>query len=203
MAETTNPGEDKAWELLALMNPGEVCRATGASYDAATGLYAIKSLGINFLVSTRDRSITSSTPGNEAVLTRLAYFFKLSALWYLVRAKDISCTGRLVKLQNVRGGDIFTKGSHTLPLDALAAKYGKNKQGFIEKGAALGGEPVRYGDVAVKLFPFPRIPVVLSLWLEDDEFPARADLLFDSTCDMQLPTDIIWSIAMLCALVMM
>jgi hypothetical protein len=34
------------------------------------------------------------------------------------------------------------------------------------------------------------------LWTEDDEFPARADLLFDATCSAHLPLDILWSAAM-------
>jgi hypothetical protein len=47
----------------------------------------------------------------------------------------------------------------------------------------------------------PRIPVTLILWLSDEEFPARADLLFDSTCEIHLPLDILWSIAMMTILV--
>jgi hypothetical protein len=43
---------------------------------------------------------------------------------------------------------------------------------------------------------------VLSLWIADEEFPARADLLLDSSCDFQLPPDITWSIAMMTVLVM-
>jgi hypothetical protein len=49
----------------------------------------------------------------------------------------------------------------------------------------------------------PRIPVTLILWLKDEEFHPRADLLLDSTCELQLPLDIIWSIAMMSVLVMM
>ena len=71
------------------------------------------------------------------------------------------------------------------------------------KGKTLGGSIEQYGDASLRLYPLPRIPVVFSLWLEDEEFPARADLFFDSTCDLQLPTDIIWSIAMLCVLVLL
>jgi hypothetical protein len=158
---------------------------------------------MEFSVSARNRSITSAAAGSNVLLQKLGYFFKLSVLWYLVRAKDIACTGRLEKLQNIKGGDIFTKGSHVLPLEPLAGKYGRDKKGFIDKGKSLGGELVNLGDAALRLFPLPRIPIVLSLWLEDDEFPARADLLFDSTCDLQIPTDIIWSVAMMSVLVML
>jgi hypothetical protein len=203
MSEFGNPGEDKAWEILSTLKPEEICRAAPATYDAASESYTVKSYGMEFLISAKNRSITSAAPGSSVLLQKLGYFFKLSVLWYLVSAKDIVCTGRLVKLQSIRGGDIFTKGSHVLPLEQLAGKYGKDKEGFIAKGKSLGGEVVNFGDAAFRLFPLPRVPVVLSLWLEDEEFPARADLLFDSTCGLQLPTDIIWSVAMMSSLVML
>lgn len=203
MAETKNPGEDKAWELLASMKPEEVCRAALVSYDAGSGLYTIKSFGMNFHVSVKDRTISSAAPGSDVLLQRLSYFFRLSVLWYLVNARDIACTGRLVKLQSIKGGDIFTRGSHVLPLEPLAGKYGKNREGFLAKGKSLGGEFEKLGDASLRLYPLPRVPVVLALWIEDEEFPARADLLFDSTCDLHIPADIIWSVAMMSVLVLM
>ena len=203
MAEANKPGEEKAWEILATLDVGDVCRAAAVSYDRATQQYIVKSLGMDFRVAVKDRTISSAAPGSDVLLKRLGYFFKLSILWYLVSAKDIACTGRVVKLQNVRGGEIFTMGSHILPLDKVAERYGKDKEGFLQKGTGLGGELVKYGDASVKLHPFPRVPAILTLWLEDEEFPARADLMFDSTCDMHLATDIIWSIAMMCVLVML
>jgi hypothetical protein len=203
MADVSNPGEDKAWEILSTLKPEEVCRAASVSYDALSESYRIKSFGMDFSVSVREKGITSASAGSEVLLQKLGYFFKLSILWYLVNAKDIACTGRPVKLQNIRGGDIFTKGSHVLPLEPLAGKYGRDKKGFIDKGKRLGAEIEKLGDAGLKLFPLPRVPVIITLWLEDDEFPARADLLFDSTCDLQVPTDIIWSVAMMSTLVML
>jgi len=203
MAEGIGPGEDKAWGLLKAMNPGEICRSAAVTYDAASQSYGIRSFNMDFFLSVREKSITSIEPGSSVLLQRLGYFFSLSVLWYLVNAKDITCTERLVRLQNIKGGEIFTKGSHVLPLEPLASKYGRDKAGFIEKGKSFGGTQVNLGDAALRLYPLPRIPVILALWLEDEEFPARADLFFDSTCDMQLPTDIIWSIAMMSVLIML
>ncbi len=202
MAEGRNPGEDKAWEILATLNHDTVCRTAAVAYDAAAAAYIIKSFGMDFTVSVRDKTITGSAEGGTILLQKLGYFFRLSLLWYLVNAKDIACTGRLMKLEHIRGGDIFTKGSHTLPLEKVAKKYGKDKDGYIEKGKRFGAELVTMGDVSLRFFPLPRIPVILTLWLEDEEFPARADLLFDSTCGLQLPTDIIWSVAMMTVLMM-
>ncbi len=203
MAEMQNPGEDKAWEILGSLPPDSVCRSAAVSYDAATESYAISSLGMDFVISVKNRTILSSAEESAVLLQKLGSFFRLSVLWYLASAKEIDCTGRPVKLEQIRGGDIFTRGSHILPLDGLAKKYGKDRTGFLEKGMRLGGELVKAGDASIKIYPLPRIPVVLTIWLEDEEFPAGADLFFDSTCDLQLPTDIIWSIAMMSILIML
>ncbi len=203
MAEISNPGEDKAWEILSTLNPADVCKAASVKYDAVSANYRVTSFGMEFIVSVRDKKISSTASGSEALLGKLGYFFRLSVLWYLVSAKDIACTGKPVKLEHIRGGDIFTRGSHVLPLDSVANKYGNNREGFIERGRNLGGELITYGDASLRLAPLPRIPVTLTLWLEDEEFPARLNLLFDSTCDLQLSTDVIWSIAMMSVLVML
>lgn len=203
MEKTNNPGEDKAWEILSTLNPADVCKAASVTYDAVSTNYQVTSFGMDFIVSMRDKKISSTAPGSEVLLGKLGYFFRLAILWYLVSAKDIACTNRPVKLEHIRGGDIFTRGSHVLPLDSVANKYGKDREGFIEKGGNLGGEIMTYGDASLRLAPLPRIPVTLTLWLEDDEFPARLDLLFDSTCAMQLSTDVIWSIAMMSVLIML
>jgi hypothetical protein len=202
MAGINNPGEDKAWELLSALTPKDVCANASVSYDSASTSYCVASFGMDFIVGLQNRTISSAAPESEALLGKLGYLLRLSVLWYLVNAKDIACTGRPVKLEHIKGGDIFTKGSHVLPLDVVARKYGKDKESFIRKGMGLGGQLMQYGDASLRLYPLPRIPAVLTLWLEDEEFPARADLFFDSTCEMQLPTDVIWSIAMMSVLVM-
>jgi hypothetical protein len=202
MTEPKNPGEDKAWEILATLKPADVCRKADVTWDADSASYTVKSFGMDFIVSSRERSISSNAPGSGVLVGKLGYFFRLAVLWYLVNAKEVDCTGRLMKLEHIKGGEIFTKGSHVLPLDSVANNYGRDKDGFLRKGVTLGGEPLQHADASVRLRPLPRVPVVIALWLEDDEFPARVDLLLDSTCDLQLPTDIIWSVAMMTVLMM-
>lgn len=203
MAGITEAGENRAWEILLSMNTGAVCKAASVLYDVRSGRYIVKSFGMDFYVFVREKRLSSTAPESRILVERFGELFRLSVLRYLVTAKDIPCTNRPVKLENIRGGEIFTTGSHALPLDKLAHTYGTNKDAFLKKGRDLGGEIVRYGDASVKLFPFPRFPVVVTLWTEDEEFPAKADLMLDSTCEFQLPTDIIWSVALITVMVMM
>ena len=202
MTEQSNPGEDKAWELLSSLHPADVCREAGVAYDDRAKRYTVPSLGRKFFVSPPDRTIAGASEDGRVLLTKLAYFFRLSILRYLVSARNVACTGRPVKLDGITGGEIFTKGSHVLPLDGIARKYGADPAAFLSRVRQLGGEPVDQADVAARLLPFPRIPVTVTLWIADDEFPARADMLFDSSCTLHLPMDMLWSVAMLCTLMM-
>lgn len=190
-------GEEKVWETLTGLDPEEVCMRTDATFDAASGLYSLKSFGREVLVSPHERRIFGASPDSEFLLKKLGYFFRLSAVGYLTVAKDVSPSGRLVKPINMKSGQLFFRGSHVLPLDKAAEKYGNDGEGFLRKGIELGGERLDYGDASLRLFPLPRVPVVMILWLADEEFPARADLLFDTASEVQLPIDVIWSIAMM------
>jgi hypothetical protein len=196
-------GEEKAWKLLEDLAANDVCQRASAGHDVEKGLYIIKSFGIDFCVSPSERRIFSNNPKSIIFLDKFRDFFRLSLLWYLSSAKDIPFTGRLIRPIDVKGGQRFFTGTHLLPLDRVAAAYGADRDKFIRRGLELGATEARYGDASLIISPLPRVPITLILWLEDEEFPARADLLFDSTCDLQIGlSDIVWSLAMLTTLVM-
>lgn len=194
-------GEERAWGILSSLDPLDVCRKAGASYK--NGTYVLSSFGMGFSASPREKILKNISPEGESLLKKYSYFYSLSVLCYLINAKDIPLSGRLIKPSDIKGGSLFFRGTHALPLDKIAEKYGCDRPAFIEKSRSLNGKLLNYGDAAVELLPMPHIPATLILWLSDDEFPARADLLFDSTCEQHLPLDIMWSIAMLSTLVML
>jgi hypothetical protein len=196
-------GEEKAWETLADMRTQDVRSGAGTAFDDATRTYTIQSFGIDFHVSLADRSITSGHPGSGVFLERYKDFFRLAVLWYMTSAKDLPASGRLIRPLDVKGGQRFFSGTHVLPLDRVEARFGRDKLGFIERGLRFGAEIARAGDAALRLYPLPRVPVTIILWLQDDEYPARATLFFDSTVDFQISlSDIVWSVAMMTTLVM-
>jgi hypothetical protein len=201
MADKVSSGEEKAWEKLLELAPADVCKRAGVLYDEETTSYRVKSFGFDFSISPQKRKIKNLSEKGEIFTKRLTYFFNLSVLSYLVNAKDIPLSERLIKPENVRGGEFFFQGSHMLPLDKIAEKYKNDMEGFVTRGREFNGKMLAYGDASLELQPMPRIPVTLILWLSDEEFPARTDILFDSTCEIQLPLDIIWSIAMMSILV--
>jgi hypothetical protein len=196
-------GEEKGWETLARLDPKDVCGTARADFDTDSGIYPLRSFSRNISVFPGDRSIFSQNGEGDVILQTLGYFSRLSILWYLVGAKQIPLSGKLIKPGDLKGGQLFFRGTHILPLQGLAEKYCTDVKSLYLKAQDLGSERIEYGDASIKLLPLPRVPVVLILWKGDDEFPARADLLLDSTCEFHLPLDIIWSVAMMSVLIMM
>src|SRR5271169_3883975 len=96
-------GELKAWEILKTLAPDDVCKRAAVQYDAALQGYKIRSMGKDFLLTLNDEQMS----GDELLLKRLGYFFRLSALCYLNSAIDIQPTGRLIKPSDIKGGQLF------------------------------------------------------------------------------------------------
>ena len=125
-------GEEKTWNNLRDLKTPDVCKNAMVSFDDLSGIYLLKSFGMDLSVAPENKSIYSEAPYADLLLNRLGYFSRLSTPFYLTSAMDIPLTGRLVHPGNVKGGDIFFRGTHVLPLDKLALKYGNDKAGFLK-----------------------------------------------------------------------
>jgi len=196
-------GEEDAWFELLKLDPADVCRNSKAGFNEVSGHYVLPVFNTEIFISPPDRLIRGDTQYAKMILNRLAYYSRLPSLWYLINAKNKPLSGELINPRQVGGGLIFDRGSHVLPLDKILERYSHDVNEFIRRGIKLGGEQLDHGDASIRLFPFSRVPVVFIIWNEDGEFPARADILFDSTCTHHLSTDMIWATAMMSILVLL
>ena len=201
--DTMSTGEEQAWETLLCLESEDVCKRAKVAFDKESTSYILSSFSQDILVSPQVKEICGSSALSVFLLKDLAYYSRLSILWYLIGAKDIPLSGELIKPYNIAGGQIFISGSHRLPLDKIAQKYGCDPEGFLKRGKRLGGEKVGYADTSLQIFPFPRIPVTLLLWVKDEEFEAGCELLLDSTCEAHLPVDTLWATIMMTLLIML
>lgn len=195
-------GEEPAWDALLRLDPEDVCKRAKVTFDSSCHTYVLKSFSQDVRIFTKDRVMSIDSPVDEMSADIDAHS-RLLILSYLIYARDIPLSDELVSPVNLPGGEIYSRGTHALPLDKVAEKYGDHSDRFITRGRELGGEVLSYGDASFRLFPLPRVPVVLILWREAEEFPARSTLLFDSTCKLHLPPDILWSTAMMSVRIML
>ena len=194
-------GIENTWGQFSRLSPAEVCKRAHVSFDQNLQVYEISSFGQNIHISKDRRELTCASPQGKYLLSIDDYFFDLSVLWYLISAKNIPLSGNLIKPSDVAGGQIFMKGTHVLPLDEIALKFNDRKESFLDVGREYGGIEAEHGDVSVQLLPFPGLPVYIILWFGDEDFPAKGQLLLDSSCSSYLPTDVLWAMSMVCCLI--
>jgi hypothetical protein len=190
-------GEIKAWDILSDLDPKDIKTNAKTLFNSQDSTYELICFGQKICISLTDRNIFSKSNLGKLLVDSLGEHSRLSILRYLIHAIDLPLSGHLVRPSDLPGGDIFIRGTHILPLDKIAAYFTNNFNDFLSIGRSLGGSQLDYGDISLKLFPFPRVPVVLIVWSGDEEFLPKSSLLFDSSCVSHLSTDIIWSTAMM------
>lgn len=179
-------GEEAAWRVLSAAKPSMICRRSLARFEKAQDRYLLRILGSDFSITPRDRMIRCA---EDACLASVDINFRLMTLLYLTNAKEVGLAGRLLRASQLRGGDAFFRGAHSLPVRELEREFGNSPEDFRSTCLALGAKPVPYGDVAVEIPVLPRLPMTFVLWVADEEFQARISILFDSTANEHLPLD--------------
>ena len=123
---------------------------------------------------------------------------KLLILHYLIKAKGTTITNRVIAYKELpEGASYFPKFSKRT-IKPLLDYFGKEPGLLIDAAKKLGGYKADYGDVAVTINAFSRVPITLILWRGDDEFAPEGNILFDSTISDYLPTE---DIIVLCEII--
>ncbi|MDR4508667.1 MAG: DUF3786 domain-containing protein [Candidatus Brocadiaceae bacterium] len=191
------PGEKQAWDILLDLDPKDIITKADVGFNSHNSTYKLICLDQDISISLTNRDITSTSRLGRFIVKELGEYSRLSILRYLIHAKNLPVSGQLVRPSDLPGGDIFLRGTHVLPLDKLAEYFDNNLNKFLSIGKRLGGFQLDYKDISLKLFPFPRVPIVIIVWKGDEEFSSRSSLLFDSSCVSHMETGIIWSTAMM------
>ena len=189
IAEPVHSVHPALWEGFVQADPEQLCRRSGAQFDEASSSYRISFLQEHYRIVPSSRVIEPvSGPMPDG---RPSVDLQVILITYLLNAKAIPLTDKLVAGSGLKGGKCFFQGAHGFPLDPLIAQYGRDVKGFRDRGVSLGAALVRYGDVALRFAALPRVPVVMVLWGGDEEFHPRLSVLFDASIDQHLPLDAI------------
>jgi len=187
---------------LAALDPADVCRRSTAEWDGETGIYRLAVLDHTAAIDAAGHSVTWSD--GPAAGASLSLELALAALFFLLRAEPVQLSGEWISEKELEhgAGTVFFRRTHALPLHLVAERFAADCEGFLSAGRALGGEPAEGGDAAIELPALPRVPVRVVLWLADEEFPASAGMLFDSSVERHLPMDVIYGLGVeLCRMI--
>lgn len=105
---------------------------------------------------------------------------KLLALIYLVRADGTPLETIWIPYRALPGGLFYEQVLRREVLIPLASEFKTDLEGFCRASQLLGAIEEGSADAGFTFAPFPLIRINVSLWTEDEEFPAEVKLLFDA-----------------------
>ena len=95
----------------------------------------------------------------------------------------------MIGYKELPGGSVYVPTFTKRAIKPIIEHFGKEPDRLVDVAAAIGGRKADYGDVAVTIDAFSRVPIMLVLWRGDEEFPPEAKFIFDSTISDYLTTD--------------
>ena len=114
---------------------------------------------------------------------------KVLILHYLTSAKGTLATNKLITFKELPGGANYFPTFYKRTIKPLLDYFGKEPRLLVAAAEKLGGHKADYGDVAVTINAFSRVPITIVLWQGDDELAPEGNIIFDATISDYLSTE--------------
>jgi hypothetical protein len=149
-------------QKLAKVNLEQQCRNSDAEYKVVDShpVITVDYLNRRYRIRLPDIDISLVDSDEEVPLKD-----KLLLLHYITQAK----------------GTVYFRTFHKRAIKPIVDHFSTQPEKLIETAKELGGVKADYGDAAVTINAFKRVPITFVLWKGDEEFPPDGGILFDAT----------------------
>ena len=144
----------------------------------------IQYLNQSYLVTVPEIEISLTDSGDEVPIRD-----KVLILHYLTSAKGTLATNKLITFKELPGGANYFPAFYKRAIKPLLDYFGKEPHLLVAAAEKLGGHKADYGDVAVTINAFSRVPITIVLWQGDEEFAPQGSIIFDATVSDYLSTE--------------
>ena len=183
------------WQQLIKLDGHQTARRAKCRYIDTPPRYIIKLLGSEYVVEPSQKKVFApNQSGSGLALNPSGSGFaeELCILAYLINSKDLPLAGKVTTAEALPAGEFFFRGLHRLPTEKLAEAFGRQPERLYKAMARLDAVKCYFGDASIQFNVLPRVPLTVVIWRADEEFPARASILFDQTAAEQMPLDALW-----------
>lgn len=175
----------QARKRIAALEPRQVEKCTSAVWHETDGTryWTVEFLGRPYSISMPDGEVRE---GNEmkAPLVR-----SVLILHYLIETRETGGRGTWIDFRQLPGGVAYYEVFRGRIISRLTRMFQKEPPSLVDAARRLGGEPVDFGDVAVRFRVFPKVFIVFALWSGDEEFGSEGTVLFDADVSAHLSTE--------------
>jgi hypothetical protein len=170
--------------LAEIKDIKQQCRNSGTRYLPAENAIILNFLNFDYRIKLPEGEV-NSVDSTETVPVR----DKILILHYFIRAKGTPLTGKLITYKELQEGINYYPTFFKRAIEPIINNFKDEPEKLPEIVAKIGGHKSDYGDIAVTIDAFSKVPVTIVLWRGDKEFPPDGNILFDSTISDYLPTE--------------
>jgi len=120
---------------------------------------------------------------------RLPDFQLALLLYYLITADGSALTGNWVSFADLPDGRMYNAAFQGYSGDEISKAFSLDLGGFKSACEKAGGQPVEVGSASFIFQALPKVPLMLTYWLGDEDFPSSCKVLFDESASHYLPID--------------
>jgi hypothetical protein len=110
-------------------------------------------------------------------------------LYYLITADGTALTGNWVSFADLPDGRMYNTAYQGYSGDEIVKAFGFDLPAFQSACLKAGGKPVEVGSASFVVQALPNLPLLVTYWLGDEDFPSSCKILFDSSATHYLPVD--------------
>jgi hypothetical protein len=175
------------WQQLVRLDQEETANRAKCRYLSDRNSYIMTFLNTEFIVDLSNKQIFSVLPDSSKQPAN--FLQQLCLLAYLINAQDMPLASKLVQGQFLPGGQFFFRGVHGIPAEKLEKAFGSHPEALYRNIEQFNAKRCEFGDASIQFNILPRIPLAIVIWKGDEEFEARASVLFDRTAANHIPLD--------------
>lgn len=125
-------------------------------------------------------------------------WFSLPLLDYILHCKGVEPARRWVPFRELERGKIWNplfEQRCEKPLKRIADDHNELFEDLVRMFSATSSARQFNADIAVVLFPFPRVPILICYWRPEDGMDSQLHLFFDETAERNLPVESLFTMA--------
>jgi hypothetical protein len=173
-------------KLLKTEDIPQQCRNSGCEYRRENGkeIVTVKYLGSLYDVVLPDIEIRPAGPADALPLRE-----QVLVLHYMTSAKGTPPSGKLITFRELPEGVVYFPTFSKRTIKPLMDNFGHQPSKLFEVSKAFDGVPADYGDTAVTINAFSRVPLTIVLWHGDEEFTPEGSIVFNANITDYLSTE--------------
>lgn len=171
-------------QLAEIDNIEQQCHKSDAQYIDSPKVIIVGYLNQSYLITFPDIEVSLMTKEEKVPIKD-----KILILHYLTLAKGTPLSNKAITYKELPEGVNYFPTFYKRAIKPLVDYFGNEPHRLLDMARILGGNKADYGDVAITINAFSRVPITLILWKGDEEFAPEGNIIFDNTISDYLSTE--------------